>query len=56
MNILAPFSSQPLPRRSARVRSRATSEPAPGSVTPIAVTVSPAMMAGMSRAFCSGVP
>ena len=60
MKILLPSSTQPAsgpsPSRRARVVRPATSLPAPGSVIATAVMVRPAVMPGIQRAFCAGVP
>ena len=57
MKVLAPLITQPpSARRSARVFSPATSEPALGSVTQTAPTFSPRHAAGSQRCFCSCDP
>ena len=56
MKVLDPLITQPSPRRSARVRAPAASEPEPGSVSPQAPSVSPLASRGSQRRFCSGVP
>ena len=44
------------PSRTARVRTRLRSEPAPGSVIATAPTISPVHIFGSHRFFCSSVP
>ncbi|SQA26331.1 Uncharacterised protein [Streptomyces griseus] len=55
MKVLEPFSSQWSPLSSAVVRMPWRSEPAPGSVMAMAVTVSPEQKPGSQRRFCSSV-
>ncbi len=50
-----PFSTQPLPERTAIVCMPAESLPEPGSVSPKAVTIPPAIW-GSHADFCSSVP
>ncbi len=56
MNILVPFIRHPSPSLRAVVRIAATSEPASGSVTPIAVINSPDANLDNHLSFCSGFP
>jgi len=56
MNCLAPFRTNLLPTRSARVVIAAASEPAPGSVRQKAPKSSPRARGRRKRSFCCGVP
>ena len=56
MNILVPLMTKPSPSRCAVVLMAATSEPASGSVTAMAVSTSPVTIPGSQRAFCSSLP
>jgi hypothetical protein len=56
MNSLLPSSTNESPSRRAVVRTPATSEPAPASVTATAVSVAPLTIPGSQRDFCSSVP
>ncbi len=60
MKVLVPLITHSSPSRTARVRMRPLSEPASGSVMPIAVLASPrstgCTMVSIQRAFCPGVP
>ena len=56
MNVLAPFSTQPSPSRTATVRVPAASLPAEGSVSPHAPSISPLASGGRKRVFCASVP
>ncbi len=53
MNVLEPLRIQSEPSRTADVLRFARSEPADGSVMPIAATASPAAMRGSHCCFCS---
>ena len=50
-----PFSTQPLPERTAIVCIAAESDPEPGSVNP-KLAISPAARRGSHSAFCASVP
>src|SRR5438128_10209526 len=56
MNIFAPFSTQPLPLRTAVVRIPAASDPLPASVRPQAASFLPEAMSGMNRRRSSSDP
>src|SRR5438105_1621142 len=56
MNILVPFSNQPLSLRTAVVRIPAASLPLPGSVSAQAASFFPAAMSGMKRLRSSSLP
>ena len=56
MNCFTPFSTQPLPRRSARVLRFEASDPACGSVRQKAPSTSPRASGFSQRSFCSGEP
>jgi hypothetical protein len=53
MNVLEPLTIQSSPSRTADVRMPARSLPAPGSVIATAMMVSPLVMPGSQRCFCS---
>ena len=55
MNVLEPLRIQSSPSRTAEVRMPARSLPAPGSVIAIATMVSPLMIPGSHRFFCSSL-
>ena len=56
VQIFVPFTRQPPGTSTARVRSEARSEPAPGSLIPITNESSPRAMPGRNSRFCSSVP
>jgi hypothetical protein len=56
MNCFTPFSTQPLPRRSARVLRLEASDPACGSVRQNAPSTSPFAIGFSQRSFCSSEP
>ena len=56
MNCLTPFSTQPSPRRSARVLRFEASEPACGSVRQKAPSISPRASGFSHFSFCSAEP
>jgi hypothetical protein len=56
IQVLAPVTFQFSPSRTARVRREPRSEPASGSVKTAVGMISPAVMAGRNRCFCSSVP
>ena len=56
MNILRPVDDPLVPVAPARVRSRATSDPASGSVTAMAATADPAIAGARNSVFCAWVP
>ncbi len=56
IHILAPFSTQSLPRRRAWVFMFAGSEPPCGSVSPKQPITSPVAMRGSQRCFCASLP
>ena len=55
MNVLDPLMIQSSPSRTAVVLRLARSDPPPGSVMPMAVTISPVAHCGSQRAFCSSL-
>ena len=56
IHCFAPVIDQPSPSATAAVRSDPASEPASGSVSAKAPTVSPRASGGTKRDFCSSVP
>jgi hypothetical protein len=56
MKVFTPRSRQTEPSAVARVRTPARSEPASGSVTAKAASISPPAIAGSQRFFCASVP
>ena len=56
MNRFGPLMTQSSPSRTARVRSPAGFEPAPGSVSANDATTSPEAIRSSQAAFCASVP
>jgi hypothetical protein len=56
VHTFCPFTTQSSPSRSARVRTDARSEPAPGSLKPCPHSSSTARIGGRKRFFCSSLP
>lgn len=56
MNVLDPLTTYSSPRRTAVVRIALRSDPAPGSLIPIAPMTSPVAIGGSHCFFCSSVP